>query len=47
MLAVLALLAFVLAIFKVDLAGLNLVALGLAFLAAHLIFPWTPWTRRP
>lgn len=38
MLAVIALLLFVLAVFEVDVAGLNLIALGLAFLAAHHVF---------
>lgn len=51
MLAVLALLAFVLALFKVNLGSIDLVTLGLAFVAAHLAFggfaAWGPWRGRP
>jgi hypothetical protein len=43
MLALIAVICFVLAVFGVSLAGLNMIALGLAFLAAHLLVPWTPW----
>lgn len=43
MLAILALICFVLATFNVSLAGLNLIALGLAFVAVHLLWPFTPW----
>jgi hypothetical protein len=38
MLALLALLCFVLALFDVSLGDINLVTLGLAFIAAHLMF---------
>ena len=46
MFAILALLAFVLALFGAHIGSLNLVTLGLVFVAAHLIYAWTPW-RRP
>jgi hypothetical protein len=50
MLAVIALICFVLALFDLTLGQLNLVTLGLAFVAAHLAFgvPLTPrgWRRR-
>lgn len=54
MLAVLALVAFVLAVFGVnlgDVGGIRMVALGLAFLAVHLLAPWPspgsyPWRRQ-
>lgn len=38
MLALLALVAFVLALFKVAVGSIDLVVLGLAFVAAHLVF---------
>jgi hypothetical protein len=38
MLALLALLCFILALFDVSLGDINLVTLGLAFVAAHLMF---------
>ena len=38
MLALLALLCFVLALFDVALGSIDLVVLGLAFVAAHLVF---------
>lgn len=38
MLALLALICFVLALFDVTLGELDLVTLGLAFVAAHLVF---------
>lgn len=44
--AILALLAFVLALFHVHVGEIDFVILGLAFIAAHLIWAWTPW-RRP
>jgi hypothetical protein len=50
MFAVIALLVFVLALFGVHPGGLDLVIVGLAFLAAHLAFgsPFGPtWPRRP
>lgn len=49
MFAVIALIIFILALFGVDLAGLDLVTLGLAFVACHLAFgsPFAaPWPRR-
>lgn len=49
MLALLALIAFVLALFKVA-VGVDLVILGLAFVAAHLLFGggfYPAWPRRP
>jgi hypothetical protein len=45
MAAIIALLCFVLALFGVHPGGLDLVILGLAFLAIHLIYPYAPWTR--
>lgn len=48
MFALLALLCFVLAMFVT--LGLNLIALGLAFLAAHFLFGTViamPWRARP
>lgn len=50
MLAVIALICFVIALLDVTLGELNLVTLGLAFLAAHLAFdlplPVGRWRRR-
>lgn len=50
MFAVLALICFVIALLDVSLGELNLVTLGLAFVAAHLAFglPFAPgkWRRR-
>lgn len=43
--AILALLCFVLALFRVHVGSVDLVILGLCFVAAHLIHPWTPWRR--
>jgi hypothetical protein len=45
MFALIACILFVLAVFGVSLGGLNLIALGLAFLAAHFVFtsPLMPW----
>ena len=43
MLALLAVLCFVLALFHVELGDINFVILGLAFLAAHHLFGWSPW----
>jgi hypothetical protein len=45
MFAILALLCFALSLFGAHVASLNLVTLGLCFIAAHLIFAWTPWRR--
>jgi hypothetical protein len=44
MLALVALIVFILALFKVHIGSIDLVILGLAFLAAHFVFTWTPWT---
>jgi hypothetical protein len=46
MFALLALLCFVLALFHVRLGDIDLVILGLVFVAAHLLYAWTPWVRR-
>jgi hypothetical protein len=47
MLAILALLCFVLALFHVHIGSIDLVILGLCFVAAHLAFGLglTPWRR--
>lgn len=45
MFAILALLCFVLALFDVVIGEIELVTLGLAFLAAHLIYPLHFWKR--
>lgn len=47
MLAILAGVCFLLVVLNVA-APVNLAALGLTFLAFHLVFPYTPWgSRRP
>lgn len=47
MFAILALIVFVLALFGAHIDGLDLVVLGLAFLAAHFVWsPALPWHRR-
>lgn len=48
MFALLALLTFVLALFKVTIGEIDLVVLGLAFVAAHLLLglSLTPWRTR-
>jgi hypothetical protein len=48
MFALLALLCFVLALFRVTLGELDLVVLGLAFVALHLLWavPLPGWRRR-
>lgn len=43
MFAIAALLCFVLALFHAHLGSIDFVVLGLAFVAAHLIYAWTPW----
>lgn len=43
MLALIACILFVLAAFGVTIGSVSLLALGLACLAAYLLFPWTPW----
>ena len=45
MFALLAFLAFLIALFERTLGPIDLVVLGLAFLALHLIVPFTPWSR--
>lgn len=40
MLALVALIVFILALFKVHIGSIDLVTLGLAFLAAHFAFTW-------
>lgn len=45
MLALIAVVCFVLAFFHVSPDGYDLAVLGLAFLAAHLLFDWRPWVR--
>jgi hypothetical protein len=44
--ALIALLCFVLSAFIPALGPWPLVTLGLAFIAVHLLVPWTPWPRR-
>jgi hypothetical protein len=50
MLAVIALICFVLALFHAHLGSIDFVVLGLAFVAAHLAFAgwtaWGPWRGR-
>lgn len=47
MFALIALICFILAAFDVDLGGISLIAVGLAFIALHLMWGWTPWRRPP
>jgi hypothetical protein len=44
MFALLALICFVLALFKVNLGSIDLVTAGLCFVALHLMYAWAPWT---
>lgn len=44
MFALLALLCFVVALFRASIGDVDLVVLGLVFVAAHLLWPWVPWT---
>lgn len=47
MFALIALICFVLALFKVHIGSIDLVVLGLCFVAAHLLFGvGVPWVRR-
>lgn len=46
MFALIALLCFVLALFGVTLGSIDLVILGLCFVALHLLYNWTPWAGR-
>lgn len=43
MLAVIAAIWFLLALLKVHMGDVDLVDLGLLFLALHFIYPWNPW----
>jgi hypothetical protein len=46
MFALTALIAFILALFEVHIGDVDLVILGLVFIAAHLLFgDWRPWRR--
>lgn len=47
MLAIIAMVMFILALFLKEIANLDLVTLGLVFLAAHFVFSdFLPWPRR-
>jgi hypothetical protein len=46
MFALIALICFILAAFGVALGAVNLLAVGLAFVALHLMWSWTPWEGR-
>jgi hypothetical protein len=47
MLAILSAVCFLLCAFGLDHLGVvGLLALGLALLALHVAYPWTPWVRR-
>lgn len=46
MFAALAALCFLLALLKVHLGEVNLVTLGLLFVACELLWAWTPWAGR-
>lgn len=43
MFALLALIAFILALFGAHLGSIDLVVLGWVFIAAHLLFDFRPW----
>lgn len=43
MFALVALIVFILALFHAAIGSVNLLVLGLAFLAAHFVFEWRPW----
>lgn len=47
MFAVLAIVCFALALAKVEVGSLNLVTLGLLFIAAEMLFSYRPWNRGP
>lgn len=50
MLLIIALVAFVLALFRVDLGGIDLVIVGWIFITLHLLFGdrvWSPLHRNP
>lgn len=44
MFALVALIVFILALFKVHIGSIDLVVLGFVFLAGHFVFDWRPWT---
>jgi hypothetical protein len=44
MFALIALICFILALFGVVIGSIDLVTLGLVFVALHLMFDWRPWT---
>lgn len=46
MFALIAVICFVLALFHVSIGAIDLVILGLLFVALHLLFAWTPWAGR-
>jgi hypothetical protein len=43
MFALIALICFILALFHVHIGTIDLVVLGLVFVAAHLLFDFRPW----
>lgn len=43
MFALVALIVFILALFHAAIGSVDLLLLGLAFLAAHFVFEWRPW----
>lgn len=47
MFALVALITFILALFKVHIGSIDLVVLGFVFLAAHFVFDWRPWRGTP
>ena len=48
MFGILAIVAFLLCAFGMAMLGpIGLLALGLALLASHAVFPWSPWPRHP
>lgn len=47
MLALIALICFVVGLAGKSPLGLDMLFLGLAFVAAHLLFPWRPWSKNP
>ena len=46
MFAVLAIVCFALVMFHVEVGAINLLALGLLFMAAEMLFAYRPWNRR-
>lgn len=50
MFALIALICFILALFRVHIGTIDLVVLGFVFIALHLLFdfrPWGSWSRHP